>query len=123
MNNVDITFYNKDILNDDLNDFSEIDIIISNPPYITLSEKDVMSDNVLNYEPHLALFVENDALVFYRRIAALAKNILKSNGKLYFEINQYYAEETITMLNGLGYKTIELRKDVQGNNRMLKVVI
>ncbi len=119
LNNVDVTFYNKDILNDDLDDFSQLDIIISNPPYITSSEKKKMNKNVLNYEPHLALFVD-DPLIFYRRIATISLTKLKLKGKLYFEINQYYAKETIIMLTDLGYEIIELRKDFQGNNRMIK---
>ncbi|MBQ3609676.1 MAG: peptide chain release factor N(5)-glutamine methyltransferase [Bacteroidaceae bacterium] len=97
------------------------DVIVSNPPYITESEKQDMDANVLDWEPHTALFVPDaDPLFFYRRIAELGVSMLNEGGALYFEINRAYGEETVRMLEGLGYKQIELRKDNWGNDRMIK---
>ena len=97
------------------------DVIVSNPPYITESEKQDMEANVLEWEPHTALFVpDTDPLLFYRRIAELGVSMLNEGGALYFEINRAYGEETVRMLEGLGYKQIELRKDNWGNDRMIK---
>ncbi|MFV0238279.1 MAG: peptide chain release factor N(5)-glutamine methyltransferase [Flavobacteriales bacterium] len=121
MNEVEIIFYRKDILKDALNELPKLDIIISNPPYITLSEKNLMKRNVLDYEPDLALFADH-ALTFYKRIAKLALKKLKIGGELFFEINQYYGKEIISLLKELGYQEIELRKDLYGNERMIKAV-
>lgn len=96
------------------------DIIISNPPYVRNLEKAEIKKNVLDYEPHLALFVEdNDPLIFYRKITQLAQKSLTENGLLFFEINQYLGEEMQQMVAEY-FKTIELRKDLQGNDRMMK---
>ena len=99
---------------------SLFDIIVSNPPYVRNLEKQEIKKNVLEYEPHLALFVEDsDALLFYRKIAELALTGLSPNGKLFFEINQYLGKETVVLLENLGFKNIELRKDFVGNDRMI----
>lgn len=99
----------------------KFDVIVSNPPYVRNLEKQEIKKNVLDYEPHLALFVEdNDALLFYRKIAQLAKENLTENGQLFFEINQYLGKETVDLLKQLGFKNIELRKDIYGNDRMVK---
>jgi release factor glutamine methyltransferase len=99
----------------------QFDIIVSNPPYVRHLEKAEIKDNVLQFEPHLALFVEDDdALLFYRTIAQLGKNGLKQSGLLYFEINQYLGNETINMLAESHYKAIILKKDLFGNDRMVK---
>ena len=96
------------------------DVIVSNPPYVRHLEKHEIQPNVLEHEPHLALFVEDDdALLFYRHIGQLAQNHLKKGGKLYFEINQYLGKETVALLNQLGFQGIELRKDLFGNDRMI----
>ncbi len=115
--NVDIT--HMDIIETtDLN--TQFDIIVSNPPYVRNLEKAEIKTNVLEYEPHLALFVEDhDALLFYRKIAQLAKKNLSENGQLYFEINQYLGKETVELLENLGFKNIKLKKDVYGNDRMI----
>ena len=82
-----------------------------------------MERNVLDWEPGLALFVpDNDPLVFYRRIADLGLELLLPNGALYYEINQLYGEETVQLLKEKGYRDIELRKDLSGNDRMIKAV-
>ncbi len=109
-----VHFQRLDLLIEDL---PECDIIVSNPPYIRMQEQTDMAHNVLDYEPHTALFVsDSDPLLFYRRIAAQKKARV-----IYFEINQYLAAETIQMLQDLGYTTT-LRQDIFGNNRMLRAV-
>ena len=119
-NNVDVTFMYLDILNTDVL-ACNFDIIVSNPPYVRNLEKEEIKKNVLNYEPHLALFVDdNDALVFYRKIAVLAKNGLSPNGQLFFEINQYLGKEMTDLLEKMNFKNIELRKDIYSNDRMMK---
>ncbi len=119
LNDVNIQFLNSDILY-----ISELpikfDIIVSNPPYVRELEKKEIKNNVIQNEPHLALFVKNDdPLLFYDKIADLAKENLKSDGGLYFEINQYLSEETADLLEKKGFKNIELRSDIFGNDRMI----
>ena len=99
------------------------DIIVSNPPYIKENEKAEMHSNVLDWEPHTALFVpDNDPLLFYRTIAKKGLALLKPGGRLYFEINRAHGKETIEMLESLGYTDIELRKDFAENDRMIRAV-
>lgn len=100
------------------------DIIVSNPPYISNHEKSGIGKNVSGYEPHIALFVEGkNPLLFYERIAELAKNgLLKERGCLYFEINQEYGNEIAAMLKGMKFSKVELMRDMSANNRMLKCV-
>ena len=96
-------------------------VIVSNPPYICEKEKEDMDANVLDWEPETALFVPDaDPLLFYRKIAELGISMLCEGGALYFEINRAYGEETLRMLEGLGYRQLELRKDDFGNDRMIK---
>ena len=120
INKVDVDFLHQSILDtEDL--FHEFDIIVSNPPYVRNLEKEEIKKNVLDYEPHLALFVEdNDALIFYRKIAQLAQKNLSEKGKLYFEINQYLGKETVELLENIGFQNIKLIKDVYGNDRMIQ---
>lgn len=119
-NKAEINFIQANILEVlDLN--QNFDIIVSNPPYVRNLEKQEIKKNVLDYEPHLALFVEDtDALLFYRKIAQLALENLSPNGLLFFEINQYLGKETVELLENLGFKNIELKKDIYGNDRMIK---
>lgn len=119
---VAVKFINQDILN--YTDVSEkYDVIVSNPPYVRHLEKQEIKKNVLAYEPHLALFVaDDDALIFYKKIAELALESLIENGALYFEINQYLGQETVSLVKNLGFSSVELRKDLSGNDRMLKAV-
>ena len=99
------------------------DIIVSNPPYIKENEKEAMHANVLDWEPHTALFVpDSDPLLFYRTIAKKSLMLLKPGGSLYFEINRAHGKETIEMLAALGYTSIELRKDFAENERMIRAV-
>jgi len=123
MNQVEVVFLEKNIL--ETNDLEmQFDIIVSNPPYVRNLEKEEIKKNVLDNEPHLALFVEeDDALIFYRKIAELATKNLHSNGRLYFEINQYLGEEMIELLHNKGFQDIELRKDIYDNDRMTKAVL
>ncbi|MBF4493583.1 peptide chain release factor N(5)-glutamine methyltransferase [Flavobacterium sp. JLP] len=118
-NNVEVTFIFQDILiTDELK--CQFDVIVSNPPYVRNLEKEEIKKNVLDYEPHLALFVEdNDALVFYKKIASLAQNNLLENGQLYFEINQYLGKEMIDLLGKMDFINIDLRKDIYDNDRMI----
>lgn len=121
LNEVDIHFYKVDILHR-VFDFAEgsFDIIVSNPPYITPSERKEMHINVLENEPSLALFVpEDDPLLFYRRIALFASKCLTEQGCLYLEINEHYGAETSGLLHELGFSS-ELRKDMNGKDRMIK---
>lgn len=100
------------------------DVIVSNPPYVRELEKKELKKNVLEYEPHLALFVPDDnPLVFYDKISSLAKNYLNENGVLFFEINQYLATNTQNLLKQKGFKNIKLKKDLFGNARMLKAFL
>ena len=100
----------------------QFDIIVSNPPYVRELEKTEMHRNVLDHEPKLALYVsDDDALIFYRKITELAQEALNNAGKLYFEINQYLAEETKQLVEQYGFEA-RLKKDIFGNYRMLKAV-
>jgi release factor glutamine methyltransferase len=119
LNNVDINFVHQDILK--TNDLDKLyDVIISNPPYVRELEKKEIKNNVLNNEPHLALFVDNkNPLLFYNKIAELAKKFLTKNGQLHFEINQYLGKETIKLLAEKGFKNIQLKKDIFGNDRII----
>lgn len=100
---------------------NEFDIIVSNPPYIDDSEKNSMDRNVLDYEPHSALFVPDDnPLIFYSRIAEIGNNALKDNGRLYFEINPRHADQLVNLLNTFGYRNIETKKDTYGKLRFIE---
>ena len=131
--NADIDFKRIDILNEnDWTQLSDFHIIISNPPYIPHKEKALMENNVLDYEPHLALFVENDdALIFYEKIADFAKTHLYTDGTsrdnregaLFFECNEYNATEVVDMLHNKGFKTVELRQDMSGKDRMIRATM
>ena len=119
-NGCNVLFEERNILTYEPTDES-YDIIVSNPPYIKEVEKKEMEDNVLLWEPHLALFVpDNDPLLFYRTIAEKAQKMLTPGGKLFFEINRAHGTETVEMLSRLGYHNITLRTDLAGNDRMVR---
>ena len=119
-NRADVLFRQQDVLKAVSGD-ARYEVIVSNPPYIAEKERTEMDANVLEWEPSLALFVaDDDPLIFYRAIALLAKDMLVEDGLLYFEINQAYGQETMQMLEKLGYTSVELRKDGWGNDRMIK---
>ncbi|PZD79575.1 peptide chain release factor N(5)-glutamine methyltransferase [Mesonia sp. K7] len=117
----EINFIESDVLQ--LDDFpkNQYDVIVSNPPYVRNLEKVEIKPNVLKYEPEIALFVaDEDPLVFYQKITEIAKTSLKSGGSLYFEINQYLAEETKALVEQIGFTKVTLKKDIFNNFRMLK---
>ena len=119
LNKVDINLTQQDILKTtSLNQL--YDIIVSNPPYVRESEKKEIKNNVLNNEPHMALFVKDkNPLVFYNKIAELAKNHLSENGTLFFEINQYLGKETVELIKLKGFNKIQLKKDIFGRDRII----
>lgn len=120
-NQASVNFIQADIFNEtDLNKLASFDIIVSNPPYVLLSEKDKMEKNVLEYEPHLALFVnDNDPLIYYKRISELALKKLNSSGRLYFEINEKMGEESKNLLESIGFENVILKQDINRKNRIL----
>ena len=124
LNSVNVNFIQKDILQLPTSNFeprTAFDIIVSNPPYITESEKQSMSRNVLENEPHLALFVnDNDPLLFYKAIATFAQSHLADKGKLFFEINEAKGADVKLMLEKMGFKNVEIKKDLSGKDRMIK---
>ena len=121
-NNCNVEFKHVDILEYQPTG-EQFNIIVSNPPYIKEVEKKQMEANVLDWEPHTALFVpDNDPLLFYRTIAQKATQMLSPGGKLYFEINRAYGKATCDMLASIGYTDIELRKDFADNDRMIRVI-
>ncbi|WP_372774889.1 peptide chain release factor N(5)-glutamine methyltransferase [Mangrovibacterium sp.] len=124
LNDVAVHFFEMDILRSATVELPEkLDILVSNPPYITESEKHLMNNNVLDYEPHLALFVaDNQALIFYQALARLGTRNLKPGGKIYWEINEAYGNECCELLQQLGYTDIELRKDLNGKDRMIRAI-
>ncbi len=117
----DVTFVKADALAGIENYIdNQVDIIVSNPPYIPQSEIAIMRDNVTKYEPHIALFIEdNDPLKFYRAIAQSALKLLKSGGALYFEIHESFAEQMRSMLEQMDYTQIEIHNDINEKPRMV----
>jgi release factor glutamine methyltransferase len=119
LNKVSIDFIQADIRQ--YGSAQRFDVVLSNPPYITLGEKKEMANHVLDHEPHLALFVPDERpLVFYEAIADFAWNSLSDMGLLFFEINEHLAKETIEMLQAKSFTNMELKKDMQGKDRMIK---
>jgi len=121
-NKLEVNFEEVDILK--TKGFNrEWDIIVSNPPYIPEQEKSEIQPNVLDHEPHLALFVPDaDPLLFYRHIALFAQKHLKSKGKLYFEIHRDAGQTCLDLLAGMGFQDVKLRRDISGNDRMVRAV-
>lgn len=116
-----VNFIQADILSE--SSLPKMDVIVSNPPYVRNLERAEMQPNVLDYEPHTALFVsDNDPLVFYRKIAELAEQSLSKGGYLFFEINQYLGKEMLGLMRSFAFENIEIKKDMQGNDRMLRAV-
>lgn len=117
---LDIVFYQKDIMATD-SLWQKFDLIVANPPYVTLNEKIDMMPNVLDYEPSLALFVDDeDPLIFYRTIACFAQQNLVDGGMLFFEINRKFGKETVDLLASMGFVDIVPKKDISGNDRFIK---
>ena len=121
LNKVNIKFCMQDILQSTF--LLNMDVIVSNPPYILESEKQNMKANVLQYEPHLALFTaDKDPLLFYKKIGSLAAKSLNCGGKLFFEINEQYGTEISRMLSKIGFVDIALKKDINDKDRMIKAI-
>lgn len=120
-NEVEVTFHERNILDYEKWEWGSFDAIVSNPPYVRVSEKVLMHERVLGYEPHRALFVtDEDPLVFYRVIAEFGLSHLKPGGLLFFEINEAFGQEMVDLLSGMGYQEVELRKDIHERDRMIK---
>jgi len=121
LNNSKVSVFEYDILNETPEiQFSELDIVVSNPPYIREAEKSLMEKNVLEHEPELALFVPNEKpLIFYEQIANFSQIHLKNQGQLYFEINEAFGPECCDMLQGKGFSKIAIKKDINGKDRMI----
>lgn len=123
LNGVEVDFQHRDVLNFRKYELSTKDIVVSNPPYVTEKEKKMMKANVLDFEPHQALFVEDDEpLVFYKAIAELSMVVLRPGGYLYFEINEAYSDELHSILEGFGFKNVVRRKDLSGRWRMVRAI-
>lgn len=118
LNNAEVDFIHHDIFTPiDI----KVDVIVSNPPYIHADEKNNMKRNVLEYEPHLALFTPtNDSLVFYKRIAEIGKEILNQNGEVFVEINEALGKETSSVFEKYNYKDVSIIKDLQGKDRIVR---
>ncbi|MEM9052852.1 MAG: peptide chain release factor N(5)-glutamine methyltransferase [Bacteroidota bacterium] len=120
-NHLDINFFLFDLINQESLGFGKYDTMVSNPPYVTLEDKKLMNPNVVDHEPHLALFVpEHDPLVFYRKIIDLADGHLNRGGKLFFEINESFGEQIRSLLSDRGFRPVEIRMDFTGRVRMAK---
>lgn len=124
LNHTRIAFLQADILNiDPKSEHStrKFNIIVSNPPYVKLSEKEKIDKNVIDFEPHEALFVnDNDPMIFYKIIAEFALHNLSENGKIYFEINESMGEGIKEILTTKNFRNIEVRMDISGKDRMVK---
>lgn len=116
----EVEFFQHDILSERELFQNKFDIVVSNPPYVLESEKLEMHANVLEHEPHIALFVsDKDPIIFYRKISELAQNILVPDGKIYFEINPKFAVQIQTLLENLGFVEIRSKKDFSGKIRFI----
>lgn len=118
-NQTSVTFFVRDVFQNHLPS-AEYDCIVSNPPYISLDEMKLMHNNVVLHEPHIALFTEADNLIFYKIITQKAVEALKPNGLLFFEINESRGKEMLDLLTQYGFSEVELRKDINGKDRMIK---
>lgn len=122
-NSANISLIKDDILNPDINKYGNYDIVVCNPPYITESEKAGMGKNVLDYEPHEALFVpDNDALLYYKAALDLCRKVLNKEGRLYFEINESKASEMKKLLTNYGHRDISIVDDINGMARITKSI-
>lgn len=116
-----IVFYRDNILESSPLREGLLDIVVSNPPYVRESEKESMHENVLDYEPHSALFVpDSDPLKYYRAIGRMAMQVLKPGGSLYLEINEALGNETGALISEIGFKSIGIIKDLNNKDRILK---
>jgi len=123
--NTDVNFLLLDFLDEEKwKELGQYDIIVSNPPYVKQSEINTMHERVKEFEPYLALFVpDNDALLFYKKLSGFAVKHLKSGGNLFVEINEALGEQVVNLFQTAGFANIELRKDMQGKDRMIKATL
>ncbi|NNF01828.1 MAG: peptide chain release factor N(5)-glutamine methyltransferase [Bacteroidia bacterium] len=114
-----------DVFNDQkMNELqSSWDLIVSNPPYVPANEKTFLPKNVVDHEPHIALFSGEDTLHYYRRICALSENALNRGGALYFEIHEDHAESIKDLMRSHGFSSIEIKRDIHGRNRMIRGIM
>ncbi len=120
-NELEVEFFLFDILLKESLGFMNFDLMVSNPPYVTQQDRPFMSPNVLENEPHDALFVyHDDPLIFYRKIVDLAEGHLNKSGKLYFEINEAFGNEILQLLTDRGFVNVEMKKDFNGRDRMIR---
>lgn len=125
-NNVKVHFEITDILNftPSIHHKNSFEVLVSNPPYVRISEASEMDNNVLENEPHVALFVENsDPLLFYRVISGLAIELLKLGGTLYFEINSYLGKETLALVKSFPFNEVQLIQDLSGKDRIIRAIL
>jgi len=121
LNNVAVSFLQSDIFNFDPATVNKAGIIVSNPPYVTISEKTYMSKNVLAFEPQSALFVpDSNPLIYYNAILKIAENILLPDGRVYFEINETMGQSMLHLIESFGYSLIEIMSDINGKERIIK---
>jgi release factor glutamine methyltransferase len=121
LNGLDVHFFHADILKWEEYNWGQYDLMVSNPPYVSVSEKEVMLPNVLKYEPGEALFVsDSDPLLFYHRIAGFAQHHLNENGWLFFEINEKFGQEITQLLKKTAFREIKIKKDLFGKVRMVR---
>jgi release factor glutamine methyltransferase len=121
LNNVHVSFFQDDIFNFKNYNLGEFAIIVSNPPYVRMSEIKHMNKNVLDFEPHKALFVnDNDPLVYYKAILKIAEKILIPAGRLYFEINEAFGSLMVNLLESAGYSEVAIVEDINGKERIIK---
>ena len=120
--NADVDFLLLDFLDEEKwKELGQYDVIVSNPPYVKQSEINTMHERVKEFEPHLALFVpDDDALLFYKKLSAFSTDHLKPKASLFVEINETLGEQVINLFRSAGFANIELRKDMQGKDRMVK---
>jgi len=120
--NAKVSFIEHDVLQNDLT-LSDLDVLVSNPPYIPQKERVQMNQNVTDFEPDLALFVpDDDPLLFYRKIATSGRHVLKSGGMLFFEIHENFGRQTKELLEGLNYSAVKVHQDMQGKDRMVSAI-
>jgi release factor glutamine methyltransferase len=121
INNVKINFLKEDILSPEKVSLEKAGIIVSNPPYVRNSEKKLMDKNVLDFEPHRALFVDDsDPLIFYKAILKKSTRIIEPAGKIYFEINEEYGRSMVHLLESFNYTDVLLTKDINGKDRIIR---
>lgn len=121
--NLSVNFLEENALLNDSDNFeiNSLDVIVSNPPYIPMKDKSQMEKNVLDFEPHMALFVSDDnPLIFYKAIAEKANKLLKPSGYLFFEMHEDFAIQTKDLVESMGFDEVEIKQDLQGKNRMLR---